>query len=530
MSTALRSIELEAALAKGRALVADIREALKLSQRRSAGGSGSGNFGHAGRPGEVGGSAPSEGDVADVGLIQQAVALSQEIKDQTGVVASVDRQLLPVGKTVLGVLREMKASGYAMPDDVQIFRSSKASASGRTITTDVNWKLAHVSMEIDVPESVPVDKLDDAIAVAFGGRYLDGDEFSVRSMRDIVIHEMGHVQDRQKAHDDYSFQSAAVLSAVGKAGAGEPKQHAYERVMDAARSVSIYGSRKPVEFKAEAFLRMYRGETLTPDAMKLYEALGGPEVFARRAAEFDPNQPRDEAGKWTDGNAGTDTTGVPDPIGDAQAAAGELAHALGQELGVLVDPGAASIARAMVPVVREMRAKGYTMPGYVSVGFGRDTSDAEGEYNWKDRILKIKVDPAVPLDKLDDAVEVGFGGKTIDGYDRFAIRSMRDIAIHEMGHVQAFDVEAKPDDVVDVSASSFKTKDGRPLSAAFAPDLPNSQAVDRMFKAIRSVSDYASRSAYEFKAEAFTRLYRGETLTPDAMKLYELMRGPKVLK
>jgi hypothetical protein len=42
------------------------------------------------------------------------------------------------------------------------------------------------------------------------------------------------------------------------------------------------------------------------------------------------------------------------------------------------------------------------------------------------------------------------------------------------------------------------------------------------------VSEYASKSEDEFIAEAFTRLYRGETLAEDSQKLYDLVKGPAV--
>lgn len=54
------TLEQEDAIARGRQLVEEIRELLDKGGMRSAGGKGSGHFGHAGRPGKVGGSQTGE--------------------------------------------------------------------------------------------------------------------------------------------------------------------------------------------------------------------------------------------------------------------------------------------------------------------------------------------------------------------------------------------------------------------------------------------------------------------------------------
>lgn len=61
LTETLRPLLLKAVVAGGQVGVARVEA---LTKQRAAGGVGSGNFGHAGRPGEVGGSAPVSGDAA----------------------------------------------------------------------------------------------------------------------------------------------------------------------------------------------------------------------------------------------------------------------------------------------------------------------------------------------------------------------------------------------------------------------------------------------------------------------------------
>ncbi len=230
---------------------------------RAAGGPGSGNFGHAGRPGEVGGSA---GDTA--------ASLTRKLRDFGIDVAIEDHPIaIQAAVAVHSVLKEMHSRGYKMPDEVTVNRvpggpGAADTVSGQTSlhTPDANsWSTATTrTLSISIPDTIPASlKLDDVVRASFGK---DPNAFAVRSMRDIVIHEMGHVQVA-------SSLEGMDWDALGRGWAGRWKNGA-----EIAKGVSDYASKNPDEFVAESFTRMYRGETLSSDVMKMYRDLKDPVV------------------------------------------------------------------------------------------------------------------------------------------------------------------------------------------------------------------------------------------------------------
>ena len=198
---------------------------------------------------------------------EATIALSHLVSDHTYV---EDHPIAIAAATAThAVLAEMKIKGYAMPNSVDVHRAS-GPAHGETawyIPTEatVGNSQLKTKLRVMLPETIPTNvSLKDIVASTFGGTDPENgavDKFTVRSVKDIVIHEMGHVL------------------AGGRGSMAIPEDHPMARVNeDAARSVSRYAARNQDEFLAEAFTRLYRGETLRPDAQRLYDRLNGPKV------------------------------------------------------------------------------------------------------------------------------------------------------------------------------------------------------------------------------------------------------------
>lgn len=182
-------------------------------------------------------------------------------------------------------------------------------------------------------------------------------------------------------------------------------------------------------------------------------------------------------------------------------------HVVEQRLSDLVAGGAtvaktknaASAARDVESVLSEMEARGYRLPYSVAIEEGEE-GQTSPEALWGESDDLIVTVPRATGD-LDAASRAYFGGTTtVDGVetDRYVGTTLRDLIIHEMGHVQHGEVNEDP--------------------------IP----ADRKAAAAR-VSEYATTSTGEFIAESFTRLYRGEKLHPDSQKFYDELGGPKVL-
>jgi hypothetical protein len=211
-------------------------------------------------------------------LVPKASIAMEERRDVPSAVA------IRAAGVVADVLEKMKVQGYAMPDrvDVQLTKhhSPKGAVRGIRITdvgggAETNEK--HLS--VDLPDTLPDDAdLDDAVYAVFSEETSAGDDplyaggfnyhrFTARTLKDIIVHEMGHVQ---AGHRGGELNMAPMLSSNLF-----PSTAAIKRAM---KRVSIYASTSEDEFLAEAFTRLYRGETLAEDSMKLYRALRGPKV------------------------------------------------------------------------------------------------------------------------------------------------------------------------------------------------------------------------------------------------------------
>jgi hypothetical protein len=192
-------------------------------------------------------------------------------------------------------------------------------------------------------------------------------------------------------------------------------------------------------------------------------------------------------------------------------------------------------AEIAAKVIGEMQAKGYTMPNAISVisaqsqeavfgpaGVTQIAPPTAGGHS--DVQLALRIPATMPANAdLDKAVAVAFGGRERDSFhgdvatyhDKFAARTMQDVVVHEMGHVQ---MGYKDPSFAD-ARSAFHVTD----------DMHGDKQLARILTtATRSVSGYASRNASDFIAEAFTRQYRGETLSADAATLYKALGGPAI--
>jgi len=176
----------------------------------------------------------------------------------------------------------MKARGYEMPKLILVLPDTrdraqdehvhasvgKATVSGM-ISDAISGRVVDTrnTMTIEVPGSLPSDvSFDDAVLKSYGGDDpVDGKPlFIARTFKDIIVHEMGHVQ----TEPDLSGQAFSdQIDALHEPGFSL-----------AAKQVSKYATTNNHEFIAEAFSLQYKGGTLSPDAAKVYAALQGPKV------------------------------------------------------------------------------------------------------------------------------------------------------------------------------------------------------------------------------------------------------------
>jgi len=267
-----------------------------------------------------------------------------------------------------------------------------------------------------------------------------------------------------------------------------------------------------------------------------------------KVAEYDPDQPRVPAGSAEGGQFASwaqavssvpasstqnvnDWTDADEPARLAvEARLNELLTDYSRPIPrdtnfVVGDEPAVRTAQAVVDTLIEMKTKGYTMPARVSV-VTSNQKDIAGSVDPNNLHLKIHIPGELPRGaNLDDAVKIGFSSKT-DGQDDFVPRTMREVIVHEMAHIQY------------AAKASWRNVNLNTVVRDFAARTKNDfeniadsedTAVERMMKAISSVSTYGHQAMPEFIAEAFTRKYRGEKLSRDAQLMYDLMKGPDVL-
>ena len=252
-------------------------------------------------------------------------------------------------------------------------------------------------------------------------------------------------------------------------------------------------------------------------AIVLVDAPAREELYAPPAPPtrvlYSPDQPRDKgqfaevegSGADSEQQAGEQQVGG---VPNVDKVRNEIKTKTGITAYVADTPIARAIGMRLAEVLGEMKQRGYKMPSGVQVdhvqAMAPSASVSEGHFG-----AHLSVDIPEGLKNvtasgsaLDSYVEAAFGGKTESGVDRFAGTTWRDTIVHEMGHVQHFAQGS-----VAVVGGDSAVKRG---------------------SAWQGVSEYAKTNQNEFVAEAFVRLYRGETLTPAAMRLYTRFSGPKV--
>lgn len=236
------------------------------------GGPGSGNFGHAGRPGEVGGSTPDGGSAPIASGNPKSV--TDNLRSVIGAdVRNIDIPSRPIAVSAANelthVLTEMKSRGYDLPHSIKIQTVSGETPSAR-MRSGGPLSASGNELIVDIPDHLPDGaNLDDSADLAFGGTHNGVRDFAINNFRDVVVHEMGHLQHRSAGVEDHSlaYTHGEIQRAWG-----------IDRYEKAVLSVSGYSAWKPSEFVAEAFVKLYRGDTLTPDAAYLYKLFDGPQV------------------------------------------------------------------------------------------------------------------------------------------------------------------------------------------------------------------------------------------------------------
>ena len=171
-------------------------------------------------------------------LVSRGALLSRGLGGAAVKVRITDqRNAMRVAVKTADVLTEMKAKGYAMPNSVNIEVNSVLAVEGAVETTPRGRDLS-----IYIPDSIPYDAdMDEVVKTAFDGGYrnLDRSDTTIHSLKDIIVHEMGHVNGQENA--------STVLT---------------QELKNVARKVSDYATTNKQEFVAETFTRLYRGEKL----------------------------------------------------------------------------------------------------------------------------------------------------------------------------------------------------------------------------------------------------------------------------
>jgi len=187
-----------------------------------------------------------------------------------------------------------------------------------------------------MPKSVAVESMADRDTLASynrGGDYLavnrNGDWSNAKATAQDQANshawsdsDPAHVMTHELAH----LQHAVHEESLGKEhDAHEPWANPAHRA--AAAQVSRYAATEPAEFVAETYTGMLNGKTYSQDVMDAYHAYDGPPLPSALPShktwallelkEYDPNQARDERGRW-------EATGAPsapdDPLGMGRTA------------------------------------------------------------------------------------------------------------------------------------------------------------------------------------------------------------------
>ena len=183
------------------------------------------------------------------------------------------RAALPVAMA----LREMEQRGYKMPATLWVTDREGGYPGGFTNVTTMTEgrRVQEVGSHIEIylPRTIPADvDIDAAVRAAFEAKSVVIPT-TVHSVKDIVVHEMGHYFNGVRLEGDRDWEFAAVRAQPGPT----PNNiaNATEAVKQVAGKVSEYARSNVNEFLAETFTRLYRGDELPSDVHDLYAKLKG---------------------------------------------------------------------------------------------------------------------------------------------------------------------------------------------------------------------------------------------------------------
>jgi len=448
------------------------------------GGAGSGNFGHAGRPGEVGGSA-GEGIATTVHAPGKSVQLP----------GRYDKTKVPKGALVVtsphGYLTATKSSSdpdYFWVNHIRVADAAQGKGEGTALyKAALKAAQAHGSKGIlkgDIPGR---DVSTDAKRM--------WDRFDREGLTESVTTTVGG-----QSHTTRVLVRATAAKHLGGAGSGDVEGHPFRGNQ---WSEGADGGKAAERAAHEAEYKKLVGNRTRAAEL----APGGrfATVEQRMAVKLDTEQ------RLASFATGTGPEGW------------SPATILGTE------PNLIRAGEELATTLEEMQAQGLEMPHSILVrntdqtvrASIRGTRIQEGSEVTTQKSLVIEIPKTLPQDaSLDAAVDAVFNEPSrviplhayhdteYKTYDRYTARTMKDLIVHEMGHVQA----------------------GHRGSLPFADLLQRGTfgSTDQIRRAAMRVSEYALTNQDEFIAEAFTRLYRGETLAVDSGKLYHALQGPAV--
>lgn len=252
----------------------DVVRRILAKLNRALGGQGSGNFGHAGRPGEVGGSATESGTITELKTRLSArgyrvMTASQLPKELTKHIR-VDEPKAPISKAqVDGFERALNDVRSKLPeldkqiqDEVAFVYGSYDPPSARAMTAeyrggDKTYVLINGSETAEQFINGPNANNDFTIAQQ-RAKSLEGDEKIAELYRGIVDHELGHVAN---AFTDGGISKVTVLSLI-RAG-----KRTEEDIVDyLKKNLSQYAAfGGPDEAGAEIFGSMLLDHPLPPE-------------------------------------------------------------------------------------------------------------------------------------------------------------------------------------------------------------------------------------------------------------------------
>ena len=153
-------------------------------------------------------------------------------------------------------LSEMMTRGYQLKLSGIRIRATEENDIVEGIGASVN----NQRLSISIPKSVPVGKVDEASLAWFSGTTDGVRSFAGSTLKDLIVHEMGHVLHKYPKRWDRNANAVPT----------PPKE--------VARAVSHYATENALEFVAETFNLLYNGERLPKAVMDQYREYGGPEV------------------------------------------------------------------------------------------------------------------------------------------------------------------------------------------------------------------------------------------------------------